>query len=80
MKSFNSFSRLCFYPEIVYYLVVQILLRNFFAKLAFLKFFFETVVLLRKTISNLSSSLLKFRVNNMAKMWFVLLNFNNLQI
>ena len=79
MKSFNSFSRSCFYPEIVYYLVVQILLRNFFAKLAFLKFFFETVVV-RKTIPNLSSSLLKFRVNNMAKVWFVLLNFNNLQI
>ena len=80
IKSFNSFQSLVFLPRSCQLLSSRNSITYFsFAKSASLKFFFETVVA-RRTISNLSSSLLRFRVNNVAKAWFVLLNFNWLRV
>ena len=83
-NSFILFSRLNFCPETVNYSAVDIVQRLFFFFFFFFNsttsnFFFVTVVV-RRTISNLSSSFLKFRINNTAKAWSVLLNFNQLQV
>ena len=67
IKSFNSFQSLVFLPRSCQLLSSRNYITYFsFAKSASLKFYFETVVA-RRTISNLLSSLLRFRVNNVAK-------------
>ena len=75
IKSFDSFQLLVFLPRSRQLLSSRNSIAYLsFAKSASLKFFFETVFA-RRTISNLKSSLLKFRVN-VVKAWFVLLNFD----